>query len=151
MRRFLIFTLIFSFIISFGVMDSFAKAKREKFGKDERHELWKNKKFTTSKKVFHWRMVETWTKGILFHDVAQHFCDSVRAASGGRLVIKLYQAGALVPAMEVFDAVRKGVVECGHDWPGYWKGKIRPLYVLLQSHMGLILKDIIYGFMQEMV
>jgi len=123
MKKLVVIFLAFFFIVSFGAVNSSAKTKRGKFGKDLRHELWKNKKFTTSKKVFHWRMVETWTKGILFHDVAQHFCDSVRAASGGRLIIKLYQAGALVPAMQVFDAVRKGVVECGHDWSGYWKGK----------------------------
>ncbi len=120
MKRVVLF--LFAFMLIFSISAS-AKSKRKKFGVDQRHIQWQHKKFTTSNKKFHWRMVETWTKGILFHDVAQHFCDSVRAASGGRLTIKLFQAGALVPAKEVFDAVRKGVVECGHDWSGYWKGK----------------------------
>ena len=116
--------VIFSFIFTlFFAVSGYSKAKREKFGVDQRHVEWAHKKFTTSSKVFHWRMGETWTKGLLFHDIAQHFCDSVRAASGGRLNIKLYQAGAIVPAMELFDAVRKGVLQCGHDWSGYWKGK----------------------------
>ncbi|NOQ47467.1 MAG: TRAP transporter substrate-binding protein DctP, partial [Desulfobulbaceae bacterium] len=32
-------------------------------------------------------------------------------------------AGELVGAMETLDAVSKGSVQVGHDWPGYWKGK----------------------------
>jgi TRAP-type mannitol/chloroaromatic compound transport system substrate-binding protein len=55
--------------------------------------------------------------------MAIHFCDTVRLASGGRLNIKAYSAGELVPAMEIFDAVSKGSFDAGHDWPGYWKGK----------------------------
>ncbi len=99
------------------------KKVRTKIGKDKRHELWKNKKWTTSHKKYHWRMVTTWTPGLLFYDYAVHFADSVRAASGGRLDITVYPAGAIVPAMETFSAVSKGVVEAGHDWSGYWKGK----------------------------
>ena len=45
-----------------------------------------------------------WSKGLLFYDVAQHFADSVKLASGGRLDIKLFSAGELVGAMESFDA-----------------------------------------------
>jgi TRAP-type mannitol/chloroaromatic compound transport system substrate-binding protein len=68
-------------------------------------------------------MVMPWSKGLLFYDLAVHFCDTVRLASGGRLDIKPFSAGELVPAMEVFDAVAKGSLEVGHDWPGYWQGK----------------------------
>jgi TRAP-type mannitol/chloroaromatic compound transport system substrate-binding protein len=134
MRKLIIFTFIFTLLFS---VSSFAKSKRQKFGVDSRHVQWQHKKFTTSKKVFHWRMGETWTKGLLFHDIAQHFCDSVRAASGGRLNIKLYQAGAIVPAMELFDAVRKGVLQCGHDWSGYWKGKNEAIVCFASVPYGL--------------
>jgi TRAP-type mannitol/chloroaromatic compound transport system substrate-binding protein len=68
-------------------------------------------------------MVTTWTKGLLFHDYAVHFADTVRLASGGRLDIKVYSDGELVGATQVFDAVSKGSADAGHDWPGYWKGK----------------------------
>jgi TRAP-type mannitol/chloroaromatic compound transport system substrate-binding protein len=68
-------------------------------------------------------MVMPWSKGLLFYDVAQHFADSVRLASGGRLDIQVFSAGELVGAMEAFDAVSKGAADIGHDWPGYWKGK----------------------------
>lgn len=99
------------------------KSDRQKFGADVRIEQVKQLKVETSDKKHRWKMVLPWSKGLLFYDMAVHFCDTVRLASGGRLDIKPYSAGELVPAMEVFDAVSKGSFDAGHDWPGYWKGK----------------------------
>ena len=48
----------------------------------------------------------------------------IEAASAGRLKIKIYSGGELVPAFEVFDAVSRGTVECGHDASYYHKGKL---------------------------
>jgi len=100
-------------------------AKREKFGADKRHEEVKKelRSIKVSDKKFKWKMVMPWSKGLLFYDMAQHFADSVKLASGNRLDIKLFSAGELVGAMESFDAVSKGQADIGHDWPGYWKGK----------------------------
>ena len=85
-------------------------AKREKFGVDKRHEEVKKELRTIkpSNKKFHWKMVMPWSKGLLFYDIAQHFADTVKLASGGRLDIKVFSAGELVGAMETFDAVSKG-------------------------------------------
>ncbi|MEM5789203.1 MAG: hypothetical protein AAGU11_17955 [Syntrophobacteraceae bacterium] len=110
-------------ILSVFFLCNTAQAAREKFGADKRHEKVARLKVETGKKNFRWKMVLPWTKGILFYDLAVHFCDTVRLASGGRLDIKAYSAGELVPAMEIFDAVSKGSFEAGHDWPGYWQGK----------------------------
>jgi TRAP-type mannitol/chloroaromatic compound transport system substrate-binding protein len=44
--------------------------------------------------------------------------------SGGRLKIRVYGAGEIVPALEVFDAVSLGVVDAGHGAAYYWKGKV---------------------------
>jgi TRAP-type mannitol/chloroaromatic compound transport system substrate-binding protein len=103
--------------------DKKAKSDRQKFGADKRIEQVKSLKVETSDKKHRWKMVLPWTKGLLFYDMAVHFCDTVRLISGGRLDIKAYSAGELVPAMEIFDAVSKGSFDAGHDWPGYWKGK----------------------------
>ncbi|HDI59494.1 MAG TPA: TRAP transporter substrate-binding protein DctP [Desulfobacteraceae bacterium] len=103
--------------------DKKTKSDRQKFGADPRIEQVKHLKVKTSDKKHRWKMVLPWTKGLLFYDMAVHFCDTVRLASGGRLDIKAYSAGELVPAMEIFDAVSKGSFDAGHDWPGYWKGK----------------------------
>ena len=100
-------------------------AKRAKFGEDARHTAVKKelRKIKTSNEKIRWKMVMPWSKGLLFYDMAQHFADSVKLASGGRLDIKVFSAGELVGAMETFDAVSKGAAQVGHDWPGYWKGK----------------------------
>ena len=103
----------------------FAAEKRDKFGADLRHEAEKKelRSIKPSTETFKWKMVMPWSKGLLFFDMAQHFADSVKLASGGRLDIKVFSAGELVGALETFDAVSKGSAEVGHDWPGYWKGK----------------------------
>ena len=118
------FMLIVLFVTNMALaQEKKTKSDRQKFGADTRIEEVKNLKVTTSDKKHRWKMVLPWTKGLLLYDMAVHFCDTVRLASGGRLDIKAFSAGELVPAMEVFDAVSKGSFEAGHDWPGYWKGK----------------------------
>lgn len=113
--------------------------KREKFGADKRHEEVKKELRTIkpSTEEFKWKMVMPWTEGILFYDMAQHFADTVALASGGRLDIKLFPAGALVGAFESFDAVSKGSAEIGHDWPGYWKGKNEAFVAFASVPFGL--------------
>jgi TRAP-type mannitol/chloroaromatic compound transport system substrate-binding protein len=119
----------FRFLAALAVVAALAYAplaeaqKREKFGTDKRKAEIKGQKVEASKETFRWKMVTPWSKGLLFQDYAEHFADTVRLASGGRLDIKVFSAGELVGAMESFDAVSKGSAEIGHDWPGYWKGK----------------------------
>lgn len=114
-----------------------AAEKREKFGVDKRHEEVKRLKVEPSSEKFNWKMVMPWSKGLLFYDVAVHFADSVRLASGGRLDIKVFSADELVPAMQSFDAVSKGSAQVGHDWPGYWKGKNEAFVPLADVPFGL--------------
>jgi len=78
-----------------------------------------------SAESFEWSAVTSWPPkfpglGIAVDNVA----DRIDAASGGRLKIKVYGGGELVPAFEVFDAVSRGAVECGHDASYYHKGKL---------------------------
>jgi TRAP-type mannitol/chloroaromatic compound transport system substrate-binding protein len=114
-------------------------AAREKFGADPRHEEVKKELRTIkpSDEKFQWKMVMPWSEGLLFYDMAQHFADTVALASGGRLKIKLFPAGALVGAMESFDAVSKGSAQIGHDWPGYWKGKNEAFIAFASVPFGL--------------
>jgi TRAP-type mannitol/chloroaromatic compound transport system substrate-binding protein len=116
---------------------SLAAEKREKFGVDKRHEEVAHLKVKPSTETFRWKMVMPWSKGLLFYDIAVHFCDTVRLASGGRLDIKPFSADELVPAMQTFDAVSKGSAEVGHDWPGYWKGKNEAFVPLADVPFGL--------------
>jgi len=49
--------------------------------------------------------------------------NNVEAMSGGELELKFFEPGALVPALEVFDAVSNGSVDAAWSTPGYWQGK----------------------------
>lgn len=70
-----------------------------------------------------WRFASTWTPAINIIESDRYFAKLVGELSGGRLVIRVHSAGELVPTPGVFDAVAKGTVEIGGDWPGYWGGK----------------------------
>lgn len=48
---------------------------------------------------------------------------NIETMSGGELELKFFEPGALVPALEVFDAVSNGSVDAGWSTPGYWQGK----------------------------
>ena len=54
---------------------------------------------------------------------ATRFADNVKVMSGGSLELKFFEPGALVPALECFDAVSKGSVESCWTTPGYHTGK----------------------------
>ena len=74
---------------------------------------------------FEWKMVTTWQKNYPGLGTApEYFAELVERMSNGRLKIKVYGAGQLVPALEVFDAVSQGTVEMGHGAAYYWKGKV---------------------------
>ena len=71
-----------------------------------------------------WKMATSWPNGAPGVGVnAQRLADRIGAMSGGRLTVKLFGAGELVPPFEVFDAVSQGICEMGHGSPYYWQGK----------------------------
>ena len=71
-----------------------------------------------------WRMVTAWPKNFPgLGTGAQRITDSIAEMSEGALAIKLYAAGELVPAFEIFDAVRQGTAEMGHAAAADWTGK----------------------------
>jgi len=75
--------------------------------------------------VIEWKLVTTWPKGLPGLGAApENFARRENEASGGRLRIKVFGAGEIAPAFEVFDAVSRGVAEAGHGASYYWKGKI---------------------------
>ncbi len=79
---------------------------------------------TAQAQTFKWRMATCRTPALTpFHESDVRFADMVNKMSGGKLQITVHPAGELMPAFEVFDGVRKGVVEMGGDWPTYWTGK----------------------------
>jgi TRAP-type mannitol/chloroaromatic compound transport system substrate-binding protein len=78
-----------------------------------------------SGETFEWHLVTSWPPGLPGLGVgAEHIAERIRLASNGRLKIKLYAGGELVPALEVFDAVSRGTAQMGHDASYYHRGKV---------------------------
>jgi TRAP-type mannitol/chloroaromatic compound transport system substrate-binding protein len=88
-------------------------------------------------KPIEWRYVVPWAPVNALIEADKSFVKIVNELSRGRLTIKLYSAGELVPPTGVFDAVSKGTVECGGDWPGYWSGKNSAFDLLGTYPLGL--------------
>ncbi|SHF30292.1 TRAP-type mannitol/chloroaromatic compound transport system, substrate-binding protein [Microbulbifer donghaiensis] len=83
--------------------------------------------FTASgdQETFEWKLVTTWPKNFPgLGSAPERFAKKVEVMSGGRLKIKVYGAGELVPAMGVFGAVSEGAAQMGHGAAYYWKGKV---------------------------
>lgn len=71
-----------------------------------------------------WKMVTTWPQNFPgLGTGATALAERIGRMSGGRLTVKVYGAGELVPALEVFDAVSTGTAQMGHGGAYYWKGK----------------------------
>jgi TRAP-type mannitol/chloroaromatic compound transport system substrate-binding protein len=79
----------------------------------------------SSGQTFEWSCVTSWPPKFPGLGMApENFATQVAAASNGRLRIKVYGGGEIVPPLEVFDAVSRGTVEMGHTASYYHKGKL---------------------------
>jgi TRAP-type mannitol/chloroaromatic compound transport system substrate-binding protein len=71
-----------------------------------------------------WKMVTSWPANFPgLGTGATRLAELITAASGGRLTVKVYGAGELAGAFEVFDLVSRGTAQMGHSASYYWKGK----------------------------
>ncbi|MEJ8573880.1 TRAP transporter substrate-binding protein [Microbaculum marinum] len=74
------------------------------------------------------KMVTTWPKNFPgLGTGAQRVADRITALTDGRITVKLFAAGELVPAFEAFDAVSQGTADMYHAADYYWIGK-HPAY-----------------------
>jgi TRAP-type mannitol/chloroaromatic compound transport system substrate-binding protein len=71
------------------------------------------------------KMQGSWGAGDIFNEQAIQYADMVNEMGGGELKIDYLNAGAVVKAFEVQDAVHKGILDAGHLVPAYWYGKNR--------------------------
>jgi len=82
-------------------------------------------KASASAQTFEWSCVTSWPPRFPGLGMGvENLAERIERASAGRLKIKVYGGGELVPAFEVFDAVSRGAVEMGHDASYYHKGKV---------------------------
>jgi len=93
-------------------------------------------------RTFEWRLVTTWPANFPgLGTGAIDFAKRVEACSAGRLKIRIYGDGELVPAFETFDAVSSGTAELGHGASYYWKGKVPASSFFASIPFGLIAQE----------
>lgn len=105
---------------------------------------------SVAKGLHEWKMVTTWPRNFPgAGTAAQELADMITAMSGGRLTIKLFAAGEMVPAFEAFDAVREGTADCSNDAAYYWvaKNKSLPFFCAVPGGLSVIEHNawILYG------
>ncbi|MEQ8509004.1 MAG: TRAP transporter substrate-binding protein DctP [Rhodospirillaceae bacterium] len=77
-----------------------------------------------SQGIQEWRMVTSWPKGLPgLGTGADRLAQRITDLSNGRIIVKVYSANELVPALGVFDAVADGTAQLGHDASYYHLGK----------------------------
>jgi TRAP-type mannitol/chloroaromatic compound transport system substrate-binding protein len=77
-----------------------------------------------AEKSYEWKMILTWQKNLPGLGAgAVRLAKRIEKLSKGRIKIKVYGGGELVPPAGVFDSVSRGVAEMGHTAPYYWLSK----------------------------
>jgi TRAP-type mannitol/chloroaromatic compound transport system substrate-binding protein len=85
-----------------------------------------------------WRMVTAWPKGLPgLGSGADRLGQRITAMSGGRLSVRVFAAGELVPGLQTFEAVQSGTAEMGHDTPGFHLGKNRAFAYFFGAPFGM--------------
>jgi len=81
-------------------------------------------KFAISQGRIEWRMVTAWPRGLVpVHQGAERIAKRIELMSGGKMTVKVYAAGELLPAFGGWDGIISGACEMAHDTPYYHVGK----------------------------
>ncbi len=89
------------------------------------------------------KMVTTWPKNFPgLGTGAQRVADRITAMTEGRITVKLFAAGELVPPFESFDAVSQGTADMYHGAEYYWQGKHKAFNFFASVPMGLTAPEI---------
>ena len=79
------------------------------------------------KRSYRWRMATSYPAGLPVYQVgpggAEDFAQRVRDMSDGRLDIKVFSSGEIMPAFEVFDNTSAGNIQLHYSNSYYWSGK----------------------------
>lgn len=96
-----------------------------------------------SQGLMEWKMVTSWPKNLPGVGTgAQRFADRVGQLTEGKLTVKLFAAGELVPGLQCMDAVMNGTAELAHDASYYHLAKSPGFAFFTAVPMGLLAQEI---------
>lgn len=88
-------------------------------------------------------MVTTWPKDLPgLGTAAQRVADRLDQLTEGRITVKVYAAGELVPALQAFDTVADGNADMYHGAEYYWQGKSRAFNFFTAVPFGMTAAEI---------
>ena len=77
-----------------------------------------------------WKIASTFPSNlVIIGELGVRITEKINNNSNNSLYLKYFEPGALVPPLEIFDAVSSGAVDAGWSTPGYWAGKIPALQI----------------------
>ena len=79
---------------------------------------------SAQQKGIQWRMQILWDPGTLPYKIEQEFAERVKQLTDGRLEIKVFPPGGLVPTMQMLESVQAGMFEMMKTYEGYYIGKM---------------------------
>ena len=84
-----------------------------------------------------WNMQSTYPGSLTqLGTLGKYIAERLALVSDGKIELQFQEPGALVPALEVFDAVASGAIETGWSTPGYWAGKVPSLQLFAAVPFG---------------
>ena len=101
---------------------------------------------TSHAKNLRWKMQSTWGSQVAINgESAVYFSNKVKSLSDGKVQLRFHEPNALVPSLEVWDAVKNGSVDAGYTTPGYHAGKILLFLTLQLFHLDQVQVSIMDG------
>jgi TRAP-type mannitol/chloroaromatic compound transport system substrate-binding protein len=87
--------------------------------------------------ALHWKMGSAYASTLpQLGTLAMKLDRDIWRVSNGMLEIKFFEPGALVPPLEMFDAVRAGAIDAAFSSPGFWGNKIPALQLFAAIPFG---------------
>jgi len=96
-----------------------------------------------------WRMASAFGSAMPhLGSMAKRVEDNMREISGGSFRIMFHEPGALVPPLEMLDAVRSGAIEAAYSSPAFWADKFPALQLFASIPFGPPAKEYL-GWLYE--
>jgi TRAP-type mannitol/chloroaromatic compound transport system substrate-binding protein len=78
----------------------------------------------TAQEKYRWKLGSAYSSSLdVIGENIKRYLDDVKVMSDGRLDIHFFEPGALVPALQAFDAVSAGSIDASYTSPGFHAGK----------------------------
>jgi TRAP-type mannitol/chloroaromatic compound transport system substrate-binding protein len=139
-KRLIVFLLVFALLASITACggNSEQAAQSSDSGEQQTQQVQKKK----------WRYQTIWVPSITLWRGDKYFGDLVNRLADD-LELEYYEGGTLITTSdEMFDAVSKGVIEMGTDWPSYWAGKNTAFDLITSVPMGFNPQDYMIWYWQ---